>query len=204
MTKIFEILFPNYIWRIKTSEKKIYLTFDDGPIPDVTEWVLNELKKYNAKATFFCVGDNIERNPAIFQEILKNGNAIGNHTQNHLKGWKTDQKTYLDNFESCQRAIENEMESKNALFRPPYGLIKNSQAKEILKTHKIIMWSVLTKDYDENISPEECLKRAIKNTKNGSIVLFHDSLKAEKNMKFTLPKYLKHFSDLGYKFEILN
>lgn len=204
MTKIFEILFPNYIWRIKTSEKKIYLTFDDGPIPDVTEWVLNELKKYNAKATFFCVGDNIERNPAIFQEILKNGNAIGNHTQNHLKGWKTDQKTYLDNFESCQRAIENEMESKNALFRPPYGLIKNSQAKEILKTHKIIMWSVLTKDYDENISPEECLKRAIKNTKKGSIVLFHDSLKAEKNMKFTLPKYLKHFSDLGYKFEILN
>lgn len=204
MTKIFEILFPNYIWRIKTSEKKIYLTFDDGPIPDVTEWVLNELKKYNAKATFFCVGDNIERNPAIFQEIVKNGNAIGNHTQNHLKGWKTDQKTYLDNFESCQRAIENEMESKNALFRPPYGLIKNSQAKEILKTHKIIMWSVLTKDYDENISPEECLKRAIKNTKNGSIVLFHDSLKAEKNMKFTLPKYLKHFSDLGYKFEILN
>ncbi|MCP9768890.1 polysaccharide deacetylase family protein [Lacihabitans sp. LS3-19] len=204
MTKLFEILFPKYIWRIKTSEKKIYLTFDDGPIPEVTEWVLAELKKFGAKATFFCVGENIENNPAVFEKIIKSGHAIGNHTYNHLKGWETDDESYLNNFSFCQYAIEKNNLSHSLLFRPPYGRIKKSQAKEILKSHKIVMWSVLTKDYDVKFSPEECLKRTINKTKPGSIVLFHDSLKAEKNMKYVLPNFLKHFYDLGYEFEVIN
>jgi len=201
MTRFLEILFPKYIWRIKTSEKKIYLTFDDGPIPELTEWVLNELKKVEAKATFFCVGENIDRNPLVFGKIIKCGHSIGNHTYNHLKGWDTENETYLNNFNFCQAAIN--IVSHSSLFRPPYGRIKKSQAKEILKSHKIVMWSVLTKDYDVHIKPEDCLKIAIEQTKPGSIVLFHDSLKAEKNLKYALPRFLAYFNDLGYKFELL-
>ena len=203
MIWLFEILFPKYIWRIKTSDKKIYLTFDDGPIPEVTEWVLDQLSIYNAKATFFCVGENIERNPEIFHKIIKNGHAAGNHTYNHLKGWQSENEVYLNNFDYCQKALENTGQNSKNLFRPPYGRIKNSQAQEILKTYKIVMWSVLTKDYDANYDSELCLKNAIKKTKPGSIVLFHDSIKAQKNLQFVLPKYLEHFNSQGFKFEVL-
>ena len=203
MIWLFEILFPKYIWRIKTSEKKIFLTFDDGPIPEITEWVLYQLDRYSAKATFFCVGENIERNPEIFQKIFKNGHTIGNHTYNHLKGWETENEVYLNNFNFCQKALENTSQNSTKLFRPPYGRIKKSQANEILKTHKIVMWSVLTKDYDAKYDSELCLKNAIKKTKPGSIVLFHDSLKAQKNLQFVLPKYLEYFHSQGFTFEVL-
>jgi peptidoglycan/xylan/chitin deacetylase (PgdA/CDA1 family) len=203
MTRLFEILFPKYIWRIKTTEKKIYLTFDDGPIPDVTEWVLEQLALFNAKATFFCVGENVLKHPEIFEKIVNLGHLVANHTQNHLKGWKTETELYLDNFHLCESSIATIKKEKSNLFRPPYGQLKRKQASEILKTHKIWMWSVLTKDYDANFNEGRCLENAIKKTGNGSIVLFHDSLKAQKKLKYVLPKYLEHFSKKGYRFEIM-
>lgn len=203
MTRLFEILFPRYIWRIKTTEKKIYLTFDDGPIPEVTEWVLEQLAQFNAKATFFCVGENTIKHPEIFKKIINDGHEVANHTQNHLKGWKTENKLYLDNFHLCENSIASFKKGKSNLFRPPYGQLKRKQADEILKTHKILMWSVLTKDYDANFDEIHCLEKAIKKTRNGSIVLFHDSFKAQKNLQYVLPKYLEHFSNKGYRFEII-
>lgn len=197
MLKVFELIYPDFIWRIPKKEKTIYLTFDDGPIPEVTPWVLEQLEKYDAKATFFCVGENITKHPGVFNQILKLGHSVGNHTYNHLNGWKTPQEEYLANFEDFER------QQTTTLFRPPYGRIKKKQAREILKTHKIIMWSVLTKDYSSSVSEEKCLKNAIKNTSNGSIVLFHDSLKAKRNLYYALPRFLEHFSKQGYKFEKL-
>ncbi|OYU64854.1 MAG: polysaccharide deacetylase family protein [Cytophagaceae bacterium BCCC1] len=203
MTRLFEILFPRYIWRIKTTEKKIYLTFDDGPIPEVTEWVLEQLALFNSKGTFFCVGENIIKHSEIFIKILNDGHLVANHTQNHLKGWKTENDLYLNNFNLCEKSIESIKKEKSNLFRPPYGQLKRKQADEILRTHKILMWSVLTKDYDGTFNEVQCLENAIKKTRNGSIVLFHDSLKAQKNLRYVLPKYLEHFSKKGYKFEII-
>lgn len=200
MTRLFEILFPRYIWRIKTAEKKIYLTFDDGPIPEVTEWVLEQLKLFNAKATFFCVGENILKHPDIYEKVVSAGHQVGNHTQNHLKGWKTENDVYLKNFAECQNSIETISKDQSLLFRPPYGQLKSAQATHILKTHKILMWSVLTRDYDKGFKAEKCLGNAIKKTKRGSIVLFHDSLKAQKNLYYVLPKYLEYFSKEGYEF----
>ncbi|MCP9763413.1 polysaccharide deacetylase family protein [Lacihabitans soyangensis] len=200
MTWLFEILFPRYVWRVKTSDKKIYLTFDDGPIPEVTEWVLEQLRLYNAKSTFFVVGDNVRKYPEIFQKILTDGHCVGNHTQNHIKGWKNETDTYLANFQECEKSISELKPSGTNLFRPPYGQIKRSQANEILKMHKILMWSVLTKDYEANLSERKCLNRAIRQTREGSIVLFHDSLKAQKNLYYVLPRFLEHFSKKGYEF----
>jgi peptidoglycan/xylan/chitin deacetylase (PgdA/CDA1 family) len=203
MTRLFEILFPRYIWRIKTTEKKIYLTFDDGPIPEVTEWVLGQLALFNAKGTFFCVGENILKHPEILKKTINDGHLVANHTQNHLKGWKTENELYLNNFHLCEKSIESIKKEKSNLFRPPYGQLKKKQADEILRTHKILMWSVLTKDYDGSFNEVQCLENAIRKTRNGSIVLFHDSLKAQKNLRYVLPKYLEHFSKKGYKFEVI-
>lgn len=203
MTRLFEILFPRYIWRIRTAEKKIYLTFDDGPIPEVTEWVLEQLAYFKAKATFFCVGENILKHPEIFKKILNEGHAVANHTHNHLKGWKTENELYLYNFRLCEKSLETFKNGKSKLFRPPYGQLKSKQADEILKTHKILMWSVLTKDYDASFDEVQCLEKAIEKTRRGSIVLFHDSIKAQKNLKYVLPKFLEHFSNKGFGFEII-
>lgn len=194
---LFESLFPNYVWKVKTNKKIIYLTFDDGPIPEITPWVLDLLDHYEAKGTFFCVGENISKNPGVFNSILSQGHSVGNHTYNHVNGWKTPNETYLGNFKKSERV------HKTKLFRPPYGRIKKKAAEQILDTHQIIMWSVLTKDYSQTTSPEKCLERAIKQTKSGSIVLFHDSLKAEKNLRYALPKFLEYFSKKGYTFEAL-
>lgn len=197
MLRFFETIYPNFIWQMPSSEKIIYLTFDDGPIPEVTPWVLSQLKRYEAKATFFSVGENIEKYPEIFKQVVIEDHSVGNHTFNHLNGWKTAINEYLNNFNSFENL------QKTVLFRPPYGRIKRKQALEILKTHKIIMWSVLTKDYSSGLSKEKCLKRTLNNTRSGSVVLFHDSLKAKKNLYYTLPRFLEHFSSLGYKFEKL-
>jgi peptidoglycan/xylan/chitin deacetylase (PgdA/CDA1 family) len=197
MLKIFEILYPKFVWKKPNMDKTIYLTFDDGPIPVVTPWVLEELDKFNAKATFFCVGDNVKKHPEVFNEVIKKGHTIGNHTYNHLNGWNTSAMTYLNNFNDFEHQFPT------LLFRPPYGRIKKKQAEEILKTHQIIMWSVLTKDYSSSISKEKCLKNTIRRTTSGSIVLFHDSLKAQENLYYTLPRFLYHFSKLGYRFEKL-
>ncbi len=188
--------FSNYTWHIPTREKVIYLTFDDGPIPEVTEFVLETLEKYDAKATFFCIGDNIKKHPKLFEKVISLGHAVGNHTFNHLNGWNSTDKDYIENVKACDKFLS----TKTNLFRPPYGRIKASQARE-LRHKNIIMWDVLSGDFSQNVSAESCLQKSIRYTKPGSIVLFHDSIKAFENMQFTLPLYLEHFQNLGYRFE---
>lgn len=203
--------FSKYTWRFRSKKKEIFLTFDDGPTPEITEFVLSELKKYQAKATFFCIGKNIKNHPEIFNKIISDDHSIGNHTQNHLKGWKTETETYIDNILECENIISNSVENfgnskiknkKSKFFRPPYGKIKKSQAKELLKRdYKIIMWDVLSADFDTTISKEKCLQNVLKNTTKGSIIVFHDSLKAAERIKYALPKVLKAFSDKGFVFK---
>jgi len=196
-------MFPNYIWDIATNDKTIYITFDDGPTPEITHWTLETLNAYNAKATFFCIGNNIEKHPEIFRSIIKNGHSIGNHTQNHVKGWKTKTDAYLDEVKQAQTNIEKEIKNSK-LFRPPYGKITSKQGKSLLKDgYKIIMWDILSFDWDSNISQETCFKNAISKSKNGSIIVFHDSLKAAKNMQYALPKVLEYFTKQGYRFKSL-
>ncbi|SDL20078.1 Peptidoglycan/xylan/chitin deacetylase, PgdA/CDA1 family [Pedobacter sp. ok626] len=189
--------YPSLTWNKSRSEKVIYLTFDDGPIPDVTTFVLKTLKSFDAKATFFCIGDNIVKHPDVFEQIKKDGHQIGNHTFNHLKGWKTEDKTYLNNFKACQKLTQTH------LFRPPYGRIKKSQISEIKSAYpemQIVMWDVITGDFDLNLSPEECYRNAIKHTTSGSIVVFHDSLKAFDRLEYALPRFLQYFTDKGFSF----
>lgn len=212
--------YPSLIWNKSRSEKVIYLTFDDGPIPIVTDFVLETLKSYNAKATFFCIGDNIKKHPEVFERVKNNGHAIGNHTFNHLRGWDTEDEIYVENFKKCQALTQTN------LFRPPYGRIKKSQIFSLqslvlslesdsgllttdfrLRTQDsgldIIMWDILSGDFDVNLPPEKCSQNVIKHTKNGSIVVFHDSLKAFERLKYALPKVLEYFTGLGYQFKCL-
>jgi peptidoglycan/xylan/chitin deacetylase (PgdA/CDA1 family) len=177
-------LFSKYVWAIPNQENKIFLTFDDGPIPEITEWVLEELKKYDAKATFFCIGNNIEKNPAIFNKILADGHAIGNHTFNHRNGWKSSLEDYIEEVRLCDLQIKAHTSTEGLLFRPPYGKLKPAQARELRKKgYKIIMWEVLSADFDHSISPQKCLKNVISNTTSGSVVVFHDSIKGYENLK---------------------
>ena len=192
-------IFFRHIWSIPNKEKAVYLTFDDGPTPEITEWVLAELKKHEAKATFFCIGNNIEKHPSIFSKILQEGHAIGNHTFNHLNGWKTDKTAYVQNALQCAKAIEA-FAYKSKLFRPPYGKIKPSQAKALRdKGYQVIMWDVLSADFDQQISPEQCLENVMRNVGSGSIIVFHDSVKAYENLKYVLPKTLSFLVQNKYK-----
>jgi peptidoglycan/xylan/chitin deacetylase (PgdA/CDA1 family) len=198
--------FSKYTWCFSRDVKEIYLTFDDGPTPEVTQFVLDELKKYNAKATFFCIGKNILNHPDVFKKIKNSKHTIGNHTYNHLNGWATKNKDYIDNFLQCEPIISKTLDksTKPKLFRPPYGKIKKSQATSILKKgYRIIMWDVLSADFDVSTSKEECLRNVLNNTKNGSIVVFHDSVKAFEKLKFVLPKVLKEFSEKGFVFKAI-
>ncbi len=195
---ILQLFYPNYTWKVNTQEKVVYFTFDDGPHPEITPWVLSELAKYNAKATFFMVGANIEKYPETFEKVTKSGNAIGNHTFNHLNGWKTKDENYFDNINKCKEFIESN------LFRPPYGRIKSKQAKHILNEFKVIMWDRLSRDYDINLNIDESLRAMKKLPSNGSIFVFHDSEKAFKNLKILLPELLNFYSLNGYKFEKLS
>jgi peptidoglycan/xylan/chitin deacetylase (PgdA/CDA1 family) len=195
-------LLPFRTWRKNTQGKKlIYLTFDDGPLPEITEWILECLKKYEAKATFFCVGDNIKKHENIFQKTIKEGHQVGNHTFNHLNCRKNDLKSYLQNIQECKEIMK---ENHSGLFRPPYGRL-TSKASKLLKKqgYEIIMWSVLTYDFDKNLSAELCLKNAIKYTKEGSIVVFHDLPKSFEKVKKVLPDFLEYFTEKGFLFEKL-
>ena len=194
-------LYPGLKWRMPSDKKEIYLTFDDGPVPGPTEFVLDQLSKARAKATFFCIGDNIRKSPLVFQKILAHGHAVGNHTFHHLNGWKTDQAKYVGDIQLCTEEISRHGIPGN-LFRPPYGRITRSQIGA-LQNQRIIMWDVLTNDYAKNLSPEMCVRGSISSARPGSIVVFHDSLKAERNMTFALPRFLEHFSSLGYTFKSL-
>jgi peptidoglycan-N-acetylglucosamine deacetylase len=195
---LMECLYPNLVWKIADSSKTIYLTFDDGPIPEITEFVLETLEQYQAKASFFVIGNNVLQNPKIFDKILANGHSVGNHTMSHPNGWKTDYEAYMKNIADCQVLLP-----KQKYFRPPYGRITQKQAKAVLQSQQIAMWSVLSGDFSKDISPEKCLKKTTQYSKPGSIVLFHDSQKASKNMMHTLPRYIAHFKELGYNFAAL-
>ena len=192
-------LFSNYIWDIPNNENKVYLTFDDGPTPKITEWTLQQLKNYNSKATFFCIGDNVRKYPELFQKVIDEEHSIGNHTFNHLNGWKISDVDYIKNVQLCQLKIDNNQFSINNLFRPPYGKIKPSQSKKLRKLgYKIIMWDVLSEDFDTEISPEQCLENVLKNVTSGSIIVFHDSKKAYRNLEYTLPRTLEFLKEKGF------
>ncbi|MGB0895863.1 MAG: polysaccharide deacetylase family protein [Flavobacteriaceae bacterium] len=203
---IIKRLFPKLIWNYKTDDNVIYLTFDDGPTPEITDWVLDVLNQYNAKATFFCIGKNITSNPNILNRINSNGHRIGNHTNYHLNNWKTSKTTYLKDVEQTTTILEKHIncDVNKRLFRPPYGKITPHTAKKLHALgYNIIMWDVLSADFDQTISPETCLHNVLHNTTNGSIVVFHDSVKAFQNLQYCLPKTLDYFSEKGFKFEVL-
>ncbi len=202
--KWIENLYPKQVWSIPTSKKEIFFTFDDGPTPEITDWVLNTLQQYDAKATFFCIGNNIEKNPTTFKSIIKEGHAIGNHTYNHEKGWVTDNEYYLKSVLKTEEIMDQlNLEPNNSrLFRPPYGRIKKSQTKLLLNNnYKVIMWSILSADFDQSVKVETCLNNVIKNTKSGDVIVFHDSKKAFEKLQVVLPKVLEYFSKKGFKFE---
>ena len=195
---ILNYIYPKAIWRKEKEKNNIYLTFDDGPIPEITPWILDCLKEYQVKATFFCVGENIKKHPEIFDRILDEGHAVGNHTYNHLRGWDSEDQIYFQNIEKCEKL------TNSRLFRPPYGRAKKSQMKVLAQDYKIIMWDVLTGDYDPKISPEQCYKNCVNYTRNGSIIVFHDNIKAINNVKYALPKSIEQLLRKGYRFKTLS
>jgi len=192
------LLYPRCIWYIKTREKVIYLSFDDGPHPVITPFVLNELKKYDAKATFFCIGDNVKKFPEIYQQVIDEGHAIGNHTMHHINGWKHTDEQYLDDIAAAGNYIHSN------IFRPPYGRAKKSQINKLLATKTpltTIMWSVLAGDWIDTLSPQKCFEQVKKNARPGSIIVFHDSEKANERMSYAVPLLLEHFTKKGYRFK---
>ncbi|MGY5353337.1 polysaccharide deacetylase family protein [Wenyingzhuangia sp. IMCC45467] len=199
--KIFKSIFNKWTWSFNTHKKEIYLTFDDGPIPEITPWVLKQLDLYNAKATFFCIGDNIKKHPDIFQQIICQKHRVGNHTFNHLKGWKTNTKNYINNALLTEELIPTQNQK---LFRPPYGKISLSQSKKLLDLgYKIIMWDVLSADFDKSLSAKNCIKNVLSKVEKGSIVVFHDSEKAFPRLKKALPTILKELTNMGYVFKAI-
>ncbi len=193
---ILQQLMPSYTWKVDTEDKQLFLTFDDGPHPEITPWVLGQLKEFGAKATFFCVGDNVRKYPEVYQQILKENHAVGNHTFHHLNGWKTETADYLKDVSLAENYIQSN------LFRPPYGRIKRSQAKQLAAKYRIIMWDRLSMDYQAQLNTEESLAQ-MKKVKKGSIVVFHDSEKAFQNLKVLLPQLLSYYQQQGFSFQTL-
>ncbi len=199
--KLIKLLYPELIWDKATGDKRAFLSFDDGPTPEITTWVLDLLDKHQIKATFFCIGKNIAENPLIFEDILHRGHRVGNHTHNHLNGWKYSSSTYLKN---SLKAAELIPENQGKLFRPPYGRITKSQIRNLKKwDYQIVMWSILSGDWDKKTSPEQCVKNCIDHLDKGNIFVFHDSKKAEKNLKGSLEKVILDLKEKGYSFDRL-
>lgn len=188
-------LIPGAVWRLPQKEKTVYLTFDDGPIPEVTPWVLDLLRKYNIKATFFCVGDNVRKHPEVFKMLVSAGHSVGNHTFNHLQGFKVKSDEYVENVELADAYI------RSNLFRPPHGHLRIRQGTRLSKKFRFVMWDVITRDYNRKLSGEYVLNVVKRYVRNGSIIVFHDSIKAEKNMKYALPRAIEFLLSEGYKFE---
>jgi peptidoglycan/xylan/chitin deacetylase (PgdA/CDA1 family) len=202
--KLITTLYPDCLWKVNTKEKTLYLTFDDGPIPEVTPFVLEELKTWSAKATFFCIGKNIEANPELFKRIIKEGHGIGNHTYDHLSGWNHTNKTYFENIKKCQDVLtQHSPLTTQQFFRPPYGRLKISQYRALKSKYKIVMWDIITFDFDTKTRKSRVLKTVLQHAKPGSVIVFHDSLKAKSKMEYALPQVLEHYSDLGYSFSHL-
>lgn len=192
--RVIQNLFPNFHWRVETEEPVIYLTFDDGPIPMVTPWVLDQLDAFQARATFFTVGANAKKYPDLIQDILDRGHSLGNHTMHHLDGWVSDNIPYFHDVRHCSQLVNS------SLFRPPYGRIKPRQAQFLQRHYEIVMWDVLSGDFDPHLRPEDCVTNVTRNAGPGSIVVFHDSIKAQEKLEYALPRVLEHFSALGYRF----
>lgn len=190
-------LYPGVKWREDPTSKVIYLTFDDGPIPEVTPWVLDVLDRYEIKATFFCVGDNVRKHPEVYQEVLRRGHRVGNHTFNHLRGFEIGCSRYVKNVHKASEWIESD------LFRPPHGQLRYAQLDALLPEYRIVQWDVISRDYNGKLKPEKVLNIVKRYARNGSIVVFHDSIKAEKNMKFALPKALDYWIKQGFTFRTL-
>ena len=195
-------MYPGLLWdhrNGRTNTLDLYITFDDGPVPEITDFVLETLEKYQAKATFFCVGENIQKHPQVYEALLAHKHTTGNHTYNHLNGWKTADDIYVKNIRRCEAVMQQKAGEKK-LFRPPYGKIKRSQIRQISNEYQIVMWHLLSGDFDPNFNAEKCLKKCIAHSQSGTIIIFHDSHKAEKNLKYVLPRYLDHFAGAGYRF----
>ena len=189
--------YKDFTWNLPGEGRKVYLTFDDGPVPEVTDFVLDTLSRFNMKATFFCIGNNVKLHPDIFNRIRESGHRIGNHTFLHKNGWLTNKADYINDVAEAAQFISSD------LFRPPYGRIKKSQAEYLLKQYKIIMWDVLSCDYDQSVSPQKCLHNVTSHTRPGSIIVFHDSSKAFRNVKEVLPQYLEFLLKNDFVPEIL-
>jgi peptidoglycan-N-acetylglucosamine deacetylase len=199
LTGLFTCILPSsLVWQVNTTKKDVFITFDDGPIPDLTDEILRILAKYDARATFFCVGDNVKRNPEIYSRIIDQGHSVGNHSFHHLKGWNTNFEEYLENIRLARQLIDS------GLYRPPYGLMSYRQAKAVAKDYKVIMWSVLTRDYDPEVSKEECLQIALNGVRPGAIIVFHDNIKAREKVLYALPLLLEHLEKEGYRSEKLD
>ncbi len=190
----FQTLFPDFVWQIPSSDKTIYLTFDDGPVPEVTPWVLDLLEQYQAKATFFCVGENVVNHPDIYDQIIRQGHSVGNHTHNHLNGWSTDVVTYANNVRKCAHHV------RSRLFRPPYGRLRPRQARFLKKHFDIVLWDVLSGDFDPGLTAAQCWKNVRNNASAGSVIVFHDSVKAAGKLREVLPRTMAYFGGLGYGF----
>jgi len=195
--KLYRNLYQGSHWRFNSDKKVVYLTFDDGPIPEITPWVLDLLDKYNIKATFFCVGDNVRKYPEIYQAVQERGHKIGNHTFHHIQGLKTDTQSYLEDVEKARQLIDSK------LFRPPYGHTRFSQFCALKKQYKVIMWDVVTRDYSSLMTADQVFEVVKKYTRNGSIIVFHDSLKSGDRMKKSLPKSIDWLLEQGYNFQLI-
>lgn len=195
---LYRLIFAEAIWRIQRhSRKVVYLTFDDGPIPEVTPWVLDTLDRYGVKATFFLVGDNVARHPELLEEIKRRGHSYGNHTMHHLQGLKVTTTRYLRDITDANRLIDS------PLFRPPHGIMRTRQGKALKRHYNIIMYDVISRDYSKKLSPEKVLENVKRYTRNGSIIVFHDSLKAEKNMRYAMPRAIEWLKSQGYEFDVI-
>lgn len=202
--KLFEFLYPAALWHGDRKKKKIYLTFDDGPVPDVTDFILDVLSDLDVKATFFCVGDNIEKYPGVFKRIIEEKHGIGNHTFNHLNGWEVSEENYLKNIQMCEEVINhNSAIDRIKLFRPPYGKIRKKTLKKIKNEYKIIMWDVLSYDFSPRVTADRCLEKSIKYTRNGSIIIFHDSARSFKINKLIISQFIRHLKSNNFEFSKL-
>lgn len=195
--RILQRAYPGLTWHGDRTEPRIFLTFDDGPIPDVTEEIVSLLDSFAVKATFFCVGENIVRHPEVFDLVKSSGHRIGNHTYNHLNGWKTPDSVYLANVQRCEAL------TGSGLFRPPYSKIRRSQAARLRTDYEIIMWDVISRDYDPRFSPEQCLRNVLRHAGNGSIVVFHDHVKAADRVRYALPRAIETWLERGFEFGVL-
>ena len=196
---LYRILFPEAIWRIKRRKRKVvFLTFDDGPIPEVTPWVLDLLDYYGVKATFFLVGDNVARSPHLLEEIKRRGHSWGNHTMNHLQGFKVTSRRYLRNIQKAHELIDS------TLYRPPHGIMRWGQAAVIKDHFNIVMYDLVTRDYSKKMTGDKVLKNVKRYARNGSIIVFHDSLKAEANLRYALPRAIEWLQQQGYEFRTLS